>query len=85
MSTNAPESELPGTCEAANNHQLGGAPPLPGLWSAKTTATFCGFESPVTILRAFRRGDLPGFKFGPRTVRFNPSDVKKWIAAARVG
>jgi excisionase family DNA binding protein len=61
------------------------AMPLMGLWSPRTAASFCGFQSPVTILRAFRKGRLPGYKLGLRVVRFDPKDVKQWIEAGRVG
>lgn len=58
---------------------------LPGLWTARIAAQRAGFQSPVTILRAFRRGDLRGFKLNARAVRFDPKDVEAWLAAARVG
>lgn len=60
-------------------------PEIQGLWSARTTAQYCEYQTPVTILRAFRRGELPGFKINPRTVRFAPSDVKAWLAKSRIG
>ena len=56
-----------------------------GLWTPRIAANYCGFQSPVTILRAFRDRRLPGYKLGLRAVRFDPKDVKAWIAAARVG
>ena len=56
-----------------------------GLWTARIAASYCGFQSPVTVLRAFRDGKLPGYKLNSRTVRFDPSEVKAWIAAGRVG
>ena len=58
--------------------------PQPGLWTARHAANCAGFQSPVTILRAFRRGELPGYKLNARTIRFDPADVKAWITAARV-
>jgi hypothetical protein len=54
------------------------------LWTARTAASYCGFESPVTILRQFRAGRLRGYRLTARAVRFDPDDVKAWIAAARV-
>jgi hypothetical protein len=54
------------------------------LWSARTAASFCGFQSGVTILRAFREGRLVGYKLGCRAVRFAPQDVKAWVEAGRV-
>jgi hypothetical protein len=55
-----------------------------GLQTAKEVAAQANYRSPVSVLRAFRRGDLPGYKLGPRSVRFAPEDVAAWIAAARV-
>ena len=60
-------------------------PDSPGLWSPRIAADYAGFQSPVTVLRAFRAGKLPGYKINARVVRFEPSDVKTWIAAGRVG
>ena len=54
------------------------------LWTARIAAGYAGFQSPVTILRAFRRGELRGYRLGLRAVRFRPHDVKRWIDAARV-
>ena len=36
-----------------------------------------------TILRAFRRGDLAGYKLGCRVVRFDPDEVKSWIRGGK--
>lgn len=55
-----------------------------GLWTARMAAAYCGFQSPVTILRAFRRGELPGYKLGLRAVRFDPRAVMRWIEAASI-
>ena len=57
----------------------------PGLWTARFAADYAGFQSPVTLLRAFRSGKLAGYKLNARVVRFEPSDVKAWLAAGRVG
>lgn len=53
-------------------------------WSPRRATDFAGFKSTVTVLRAFRRGDLPGYKLNARTIRFAPGDVKEWIGAGRV-
>jgi excisionase family DNA binding protein len=37
-----------------------------------------------TVLKAYRRGDLPGIKLGARTVRFDPADVPNYLDAHRV-
>lgn len=55
------------------------------LWTARTAASRAGFQSPVTVLRAWRRGELPGYKFNARSVRFAPKDVLTWMAQARAG
>jgi len=55
------------------------------LWPPRVVANVAGFRSTVSILRAFRAGRLPGYKFGKRVVRFHPDDVKRWMDAARVG
>jgi predicted DNA-binding transcriptional regulator AlpA len=34
---------------------------------------------PKTVLLLYRRGELPGFKLGARTVRFAPADVQRYI------
>jgi excisionase family DNA binding protein len=36
-----------------------------------------------TILTRFRRGELPGIRLGPRTVRFDSRDVQAYIDARR--
>lgn len=71
-------------CEDKNTKTDGRELTNQGLWTARESAVFCGFQSSVTILRAFRRGDLSGFKLGPRVVRFDPADVRSWIQNARV-
>ena len=55
-----------------------------GMWSPRGAASYCGFKSAVTILRAFRRGELPGYKLNARTIRFHPRDVARWLNAARI-
>lgn len=52
--------------------------------SPQTVAT--SIESCVpTVLRAFRKGELPGHKLSARMVRFRRADVLAWLARARVG
>jgi hypothetical protein len=59
--------------------------PVPQLlWTPRTAATACGYQSPISVLRAFRRGELAGYKLNSRTVRFAPDDVRRWLARARV-
>lgn len=54
------------------------------LLTPKEVAAQANFHSPVTILRAFRRGELPGYRLNARTIRFDPTDVAKWLASAWV-
>jgi hypothetical protein len=54
------------------------------LLTPRQVAEQTNYQSPVSVLRAFRRGELPGYKLNARTIRFDPADVKAWIAAARV-
>jgi excisionase family DNA binding protein len=58
---------------------------VPRLITPRAVADLAGYKSEVTILRLFRRGVLPGYKLGPRVVRFAETDVDAWLAAARVG
>lgn len=55
------------------------------LWTPRQAAFYCGFQTPVTVLRAFRAGKLSGYKLGPHLVRFEPSQVRAWLAQSRVG
>ena len=48
------------------------------LVDCKQVAASTG-QHPKTVLKAFRRGDLPGIKLGARTVRFHPADVQAYI------
>jgi len=54
------------------------------LLTPRQVADQANYQSPVSVLRAFRRGELPGYKLNARTIRFDPADVKAGIAAARV-
>ncbi|MGA2658101.1 MAG: hypothetical protein ABSH34_11345 [Verrucomicrobiota bacterium] len=59
------------------------APPG-NLHTPKTVAARAGYTSPVSVLRAFRRGELRGFRINARVVRFAEEDVADWLAKARV-
>jgi len=50
-----------------------------GYWRPEQAATFCGFNSTRTLLRAFGRGDLTGYRIGSRAVRFKKIDLENWI------
>jgi len=69
--------------QAHNAGQAADALP-PQLWTAKQAAARANYRSAVSILRAFRRGDLRGFKLNRRTIRFAPGDVEVWLASARI-
>lgn len=55
------------------------------LWTPKDVAEHVGYKTPVSVLRAWHRGELVGFKMNCRCVRFHPDDVQRWIEAAREG
>jgi hypothetical protein len=59
-------------------------PGVSALLTPKQVAAHAAFKSSVTVLRAFRRGDLPGHKLNARTIRFSPRDVAQWLDSARV-
>jgi hypothetical protein len=41
------------------------------------------FPSPGAVLKAFRRGTIPGYKLSPRRVRFKLSELKEWAEGKR--
>jgi excisionase family DNA binding protein len=54
-------------------------------WLSPQTVA-AGIESCVTtVLRAFRKGELPGHKLSARLVRFRRADVLDWLNRAKVG
>jgi hypothetical protein len=55
----------------------------PGLWSASAAAKCAGFRCGATVMRAFHRGELTGYRLA-RSVRFAPEDVMAWIASKRI-
>lgn len=36
--------------------------------------------SKATVLRRYQSGDLPGLRFGPRSIRFRAADVDAFVA-----
>jgi len=64
--------------------QVQAVTPIGGLLTPKQVAAQANYRSEVSILRAFRRGELAGFKLNARTIRFHPNDVAKWFGAARI-
>jgi excisionase family DNA binding protein len=64
---------------------MGGRPlALSELLTSEQVGVLLGGKHPKTVLKAFRRGELPGIKLGARTVRFDPADVQAYIDAHRV-
>jgi len=55
------------------------------LLNPRQVAAQANYQTPVSVLRAFRRGELVGYKLNSRTIRFHPDDVAKWLGSARVG
>ena len=55
------------------------------LLTPRQVAAQAAYKTPVSVLRAFRRGDLAGHKLNARTIRFHPRDVARWLNSARVG
>ena len=66
---------------AANATAMAGS--VEGLWPARVAARVAGFQSGITIIRAFNRGELPGYRLAG-SVRFAPEDVMAWIASRRI-
>jgi hypothetical protein len=55
------------------------------LLTPRQVAAMANYQTAVSVLRAFRRGELPGYKLNARTIRFHPDDVAQWLDYARVG
>ena len=64
-------------------HNSSQQPPA-NLLTPRQVAIQANYQTPVSVLRAFRRGDLQGYRLNSRTIRFNADDVAKWLAAARI-
>jgi hypothetical protein len=54
------------------------------LLTPKQVAAQAAYKTPVSILRAFRRGELLGHKLNARTIRFHPRDVARWLSSTRI-
>lgn len=39
--------------------------------------------SPETVLRWWRRGELPGYRLGSNVLRFDPNEVHDWLERRR--
>jgi hypothetical protein len=73
----------PSYLSSQNEHYENLDPPE-NLWTPRMAAARAGYQSPVTVLRAWRAGKLRGYKLNARTVRFARQDVENWLASARV-
>jgi hypothetical protein len=54
------------------------------LLTPKQVAEKAAYKNQISVLRAFRKGQLRGLKLNPRVVRFTEEDVATWLANARV-
>lgn len=39
--------------------------------------------SPETVLRKWRRGEIPGFRIASNVLRFDPDEVRDWLEGKR--
>jgi predicted DNA-binding transcriptional regulator AlpA len=49
------------------------------LLSPRDVAAMAGYTNPVSVVRAWKRGDLKGFKLNSRAIRFTRLDVERWL------
>ena len=52
------------------------------LLTTREVAEFLGL-SPETVLRRYRRGELPGFRLASNVLRFRESEVEAWLEGTR--
>lgn len=52
------------------------------LWNTRQVADFLGV-SPETVLRWHRSGKLRGFPISTNALRFDPDEVRAWVAGTR--
>jgi len=50
------------------------------LLTTRQVAVFLGL-SPETVLRRYRRGELPGIRLGSNVLRFRASEIEAWLAS----
>jgi excisionase family DNA binding protein len=48
------------------------------LLTTRQVADLLGL-SPETVLRRYRRGELPGFRLGSNVLRFRESELEAWV------
>jgi excisionase family DNA binding protein len=52
--------------------------------TTRKVAQFLGL-SPETVLRRWRRGELPGYRLASNVLRFRGSDLETWLLSHRMG
>lgn len=48
------------------------------LLTAREVGEWLGM-SPATVLRRWRAGELPGYRFGPNVLRFQRADIERYL------
>jgi excisionase family DNA binding protein len=48
------------------------------LWTTRDVAARLNV-SPETVLRRWRRGELPGYRIASNALRFDPADIDAWL------
>jgi excisionase family DNA binding protein len=54
------------------------------LLTTRAVADYLGC-SPETVLRRWRRGEIPGFRLASNVLRFRESEVEVWLEGQRAG
>ena len=54
------------------------------LLTARQVGELLGLST-ETVLRKWRKGDLPGFRIASNVLRFAPADINAWLQATRQG
>ena len=54
------------------------------LLTTREVAAFLGV-SPETVLRRWRRDELPGYRLASNVLRFRESEVRDWLEMHRAG
>ena len=52
------------------------------LLTTREVADFLGL-SPETVLRRYRRGELPGYRLASNVLRFRESEIQAWLEGTR--
>jgi excisionase family DNA binding protein len=54
------------------------------LLTTREVAAFLGLSS-ETVLRRWRRGELPGYRLASNVLRFRESEIEAWLEGTRRG